>query len=267
MRISLSILLLLLAGGVLGCQDATSPAPAPEPATLANTAQASSVPLRLWIVAPSLDTPLLLRQWQADSEQPLAPRAMTEEQLLAESRCNCDVLIYPARLIGELKQRGWLANLPAAVSAPKELEESEESTAAPPAAWQQQATYAGKAFGVSLGCAVPTFVASAALGDALAADGTVAWDDVLRSLPTQESPSAVAELPDASIDRDALVDRFLAIVATVSRRDPAYGLLWDLQTLESRLGKAEFVRSAEILAALAARPAGRAALLGDHSAA
>lgn len=225
---------------------------------------ASNIPLRVWIAAPVAEAELLQRQWLAKSEQPLELRSLTVSELLEEPNCQCDVLVYPASLIGELVQRGWIVKQPSVASQSDERETDEQENIKAHATWLAQATYADETMGLSLGCAVPVFVASSELADE---NGSLSWDDVLSRLQVavDDSPSFSFDDIDAEVNAEALVDRFLAIVASLSERDPGYGMLFDLQSMQARLTDSEYLRAAGILAGLAAQPDGLASVIGSHS--
>ncbi len=226
---------------------------------------ASNVPLRVWVAAPFSDPQFLMRQWLANSEQPLEFRSLTVDELLRESRCNCDILVYPAHLIGELAERSWIVKLPATTTAQltNSEEVSEATSHALPAVGQLQATYASRPMGISLGNAVPVFIVSDSFPTNLLEAST--WSDALEAIDVAATERPALAIDEQSIDRDAVVDRFLAIAATISERDPSYGLLFDLQTMRSRLREPEYLRAAKIFAGLASQAGGQTAALGSHS--
>ena len=248
----------------LGCQPTSAP-PATVDAKITNSA-AAHIPLRVWIAAPVADAELLQRQWLAKSEQSLDLRSLTVPELLAEATCECDVLVYPASLIGELVQRDWIVKQPSGVQKSSEQETEEEVELNSRATWTAQSTYAGEAMGLSLGCAVPVFVASPSLADE---NSSWNWKDLLSLLQVtvNDSPSFSFDDIDvnADVDMEALVDRFLAVVASLSDRDPGYGMLFDLQSMQARLTDPEYLQAAGILAGLAAQPDGLPSVIGSHS--
>jgi hypothetical protein len=235
---------------------------------------------------------MLQRQWMADSEQPLEVRSLTPQELLAESHCACDVLLYPSRLSGELLQRGWIVKLPKAAYRDNNSLETENGSLQAatnetgtatdfaatqndsvelPAAWRAQSEYAGETIAVPLGCSIPVAVVSQKANELFASQTAVPkWTTVLDTLAPESRLDASQVAPkwtvtDSSVDREALVDRFLAVVATVSERDPSYGLLFDIQTMHSRLNEPEFAYAASLLARLGSQPDGQAAVLGSHT--
>lgn len=259
---------------LLGCTPSPSSS---EPADVLQAAPtASTVPLRVWVIGSISEPQILMRQWLANSEQPLELRSLTAAELLGESQCGCDVVVYPARLVGELNQREWIVKLPAAAMPSSTAAQSDDSTGnttaveAQPAAWRMQAEYAAQTMAVSLGCSVPVFVASASLGNESDSEDArpnteMDWPSLLAELNISRQASPQLQFDIAEVDAEALVDRYLAIVASVAQRDPGYGLLFDLQTMQPRLHQPEFLEAAELLAALASQVGGQAAAVGSHS--
>lgn len=208
------------------------------------------------------DEQIWMRHWLAGSEQQIEFRSLKAEELLLLPQSDCDVILYPARMIGDLTERGWIVKLPDSVDLADGLETSDSQTAPAPLAWRQQTTYAGQTMGIALGCSLSVFIAS---NEFPAADNMRDWSILLKALQLAENDSPKFSIAQQQVDREALVDRFLAIAATLSNRDPSYGLLFDLQSMRSRLPDENFVRCARILAALASQPDGLAAVVGDHS--
>ena len=253
---------------VAGCRPAAEPeSTGGEPVT--TPPAASLIPLRVWVAAPIGDSQTWLRQWLATSEQPLDLREVDVEELLQMSQTESDVLVYPARLVGDLLDRGWIVKLPEGSRATGDgpeaapaAAESEQMATAVPAAWRQQATYAGEVVGVPLGCSLPVFVAS---DSGPSSEQPLPWKTLFESLQLQEQPTPQLDIDPDQVDRHALVDRWLAIAATLTDRDPGYGLLFDLQTMKSRLKEPHFAQAAAILAGLAGQPGGLSAVTGSHS--
>jgi ABC-type glycerol-3-phosphate transport system substrate-binding protein len=109
---------------------------------------------------------------------------------------------------------------------------------------------------------LPLFVASNTFPPA---DQPTTWADVLDILNLSEVDTPQFDVASQAVDRDAIVDRYLAIVATLTARDPNYGLLFDLQTMHPRLQEESFVNAARLLATLAMQPDGIASVVGNHS--
>ncbi len=263
-RYAMTFALFIACITLLGCQPKAAP-PASSDSSVAPPV-VSNIPLRVWIAAPVAEAELLQRQWLAKSEQPLDLRSLSVSELLDEPDCQCDVLLYPASLIGELVQRGWIVKQPQSSAQAGEPSTDEQGDLNVPATWLAQATYADETMGLSLGCAVPVFVASSGLADE---NGGLTWDEVLSRLKVaaNDSPSFSFDDVDLAVDIDAeaVVDRFLTIVASLSDRDPGYGMLFDLQSMQARLADPEYIQAAGILAGLAAQPDGLLSVVGSHS--
>ncbi|MCC7336435.1 MAG: hypothetical protein IT422_15205 [Pirellulaceae bacterium] len=255
-----SILCGLIGMTLAGCQPTDVKAPTDEVSD--TPVVASKIPLRVWIVAPLTEPDLLQRQWLASSEQPLELRSLTALELLQESQCQCDVLIYPANLMGELIERSWIVKLPSGVLQENDSGSGDTEHSTTPATWLAQAAYGGEVKGLSLGCSVPVFVASNALAESHSAGS---WESLLAQLQIEANESPQFSFEAADVSPDALVDRFFAIVASLSDRDPGYGMLFDLQSMQARLTDPEYRRAAGIMAALASQPKGLASILGSHS--
>lgn len=202
----------------------------------------SVVPLRLWIVGQVSDPSLVERAWLTGSDQKLEIRILTVEEYLSEKVCNCDVTIFPSRLLGEMIDRKWLTKLPGSLTAP------DQNVPQIPAAWARQASYGGDVWAVSLGASIPVTIVNESAAES-ASKGTD-WDSLLKSLAIESTKSSTQKIDLATVNRAALVDRFLAIVGSLTQRSPDYGLLFDLQKMKPRLTDPEFVRAAELLLTL-----------------
>ncbi len=254
----LIVLILWISGCQRGDDHSETSGAEPSPVTV------SSVPLRLWVVGLVDQPSLIQRQWRSGSEQAIDIRSLTVEEFLEQPRCQCDVAIFPSRLMGELISRDWIVKLPGAAQVKKTASEL-DSRVTPSGAWQSQAQYGGQVFAIPLGCSIPVFIASDPLVGALAEQPS--WNEVLAALAIDESapdPESIT-LDSSQIDPAALVDRFLAIAATFSQDNSKYGLLFEMQSMQSLLSEDPFVRAAEILASMGRQTGGELAVLGTHS--
>ena len=231
-----SIVLLCSFLAFMGCnKDSNSPAEA-----VKNSAPTTStVPLRLWIVGQVSDSSLVERAWLTGSDQKLEIRTLTVEDFLLEKSCNCDVTVFPSRLLGELIDRKWLTKLPTSLNTP------DENAPPVPAAWTRQATYGGDAWAIPLGASVPVTIVSSSAAES--ASKAMDWESLLKSLDFEKSKAPTQKIDASVVNRAALVDRFLAIAGGLAERSPDYGLLFDLQKMKPRLTEPEFARAAEIL--------------------
>ncbi len=229
------------------------------------------VPLRVWILSPRVDRQAVERQWKANSDQPIELVQWTPEQVLERTDAPADVLVYPARMLGELVDRGWIVKLPntiaegriAAGNASGQTGDAPQPTVTMSAAERAQATYDGHVYGVSLGCSIPVVIASGALGDQIPAT-VPGWNALLDALPVADSSGRIS-IDRQRVDPQALVDRYLALVGGFTTRSSKYGILFEMQTMTSRLREPEFVQAAEALMRLARQPGGLQAVVGTHT--
>ncbi len=80
--------------------------------TTTSNAETQAVPLRVWFVGEEASAQIIQRQWQSSFERKLELRMLSEEQLSEEKQGDCDVVIYPAHMLGELIARKWIVELP-----------------------------------------------------------------------------------------------------------------------------------------------------------
>ncbi len=236
---SLSIVLIWIFTTLLGCESNSKKIAESAQAT---TPATSNVPLRLWIVGQVSDPSLVERAWLTGSDQKLEIRILTVEEYLSEKTCNCDVAMYPSRLLGEMIDRKWLTKLPSS------LVGADAETQPVLSAWARQVSYGGDVWAVPLGATIPVAIVSQSAAEAITEGAD--WDGLLKIIdanPILAKKSDRAKIDRTKVDRAALVDRFLAIVGSLSQRSPDYGLLFDLQKMKPRLTEPEFVRAAEIL--------------------
>lgn len=152
----------------------------------------------MWLVAEEAEQPLIERQWLAHSERPLALEMLSASALAQSEKCPCDVVVFPAHMLGELIARNWLVELPASLQpigggTPRSADAiatgrpgagggqasssgsslaggaSDEAATVPPpaAAWIDQSRYGRRLWGVSLGVTTPVLMANFALPGAL----------------------------------------------------------------------------------------------------
>ena len=223
----------------------------------------SDVPLRVWVVSTVSDPETIRRQWLGDSDQPIEIQTLSTDEFLAKESCECELVLFPSRLLGELVHRKWITRLPTTSA---DDDSQEEDLAVPTPAARAQTQTDGVTYGVALGCSIPKVIASTKLVEALNLDQekrSTDWEEILGQL----APSSFVDIDDSDVDAAALVDRFFAIVATQTQNESKYGLLFDMQTMQSRLREPEFVRAAKILKQLSTQEGGAAATLGSHDAA
>lgn len=251
--------------GLVGCEGDSAGAPKQD-TTVARGATVSNVPLRVWVIASIADQEVVTRKWLGDTPQPIEIKQMTQEEFLSGEGCGCDVVIYPSRLMGELVARKWVSKLPRSITdhAPSQNDgmASPDPIKGLSPAWAAQATFDQDMYALPLGCDVPGLLATQLLEKVVSDDSnTLTWDTLLAQLPSVQTT-----INPASVDRSALVDRFLAIASTMSDRDAKYGMLLQLPKLQPLLSrKPEFKRAAEVLLRLSAQTPDAALAVGGHS--
>ena len=211
----------------------------------------SDVPLRIQIVAGVTEPDRITRHWLAFSSQPVDIQSVSVPEFLSADDCDSDVVLYPARLLGELVKRSWITPY-------IENQTSEEGDGRfVSAATLGQASFGKTKYGVPLGCSVAAVVGSSNLVDQF--QDEVAWSDLIEAADAGDSAADIEEVHEV-----ALVDRFLAIVGTLSDRNAKYGLLFELQDMNSRLREDEFIEACSILKSIAGQPAGAILVAGSH---
>ncbi|MEM8734279.1 MAG: hypothetical protein AAGG44_08655, partial [Planctomycetota bacterium] len=181
-----------------------------------------------------------------------------------DSLPDCDVLIYPSRRLGDMVRSELIYELSDAVMN-VDAEDSEGTYLPLVGSSKAQATNSGKLFAVPLGQSLTQIVGNDALQKVLteeiSEERTVTWDSVIAALGDAEASTPAGEM---EFDSEALVDRFLAIAASQVSKNPSYGLLFELQTMQSLLHGEEFVRAASILKQLAQAANAKQAVFGSH---
>lgn len=249
-----SLLLAVLALLQTGCQ----PAENEEALDVVQPPRVSDVPLRILILGEVPEPGLIKRQWLADSDQPIEIEAAPGELELARIE-QCDVVVFPAMLIGDLVAAEAIYELPALDSLGMD---GESTSMAPSGGRLAQVKYGDSVFATPLGCSLTLVLGNASLKAALGdEDAAHTWDEVLANIEAGDE----ADFSEVDLDGVALVDRFLAIVAALTERTATYGVLFEMQTMQPRLTQFEFVRAAEILKSLAKQPGGAKAVGGSHS--
>lgn len=263
-----SMLLLAIGlGSFIGCRPAP---PADAETTFDAAPAASNVPLRIRVVGGVESPEVIERRWLSSSEQPIDIQSQSVEAFLANDSSQADVILFPARLIGELVQRDWITKLPVFESA-SAVEAEEGSVRNFPPAWQAQCTYGGATYALPLGCSITRFVASDSLAKQLqgASDERelkVSFQVLVDTLAASEPAQATEPLQLADIDPQALVDRFLTLAFAATQRNPIYGVVLDLETMQPRLMEPEFVQAAQVLLKMSAQAGGgRQATVSTHA--
>ena len=279
-----------------GCQPTTSRPRDKGGATASDSAaggtenvQRPAVPLRVWCVADQSASDRLQRQWQASSDRTLELRWFTPAQLLQSQSCDCDVVIYPAQLLGELVDRDWLAELPSSGKAAPALgmSSSSSSAAVDPTsdafdatagssesiAGVEQSRYGKRSWAMSLGVTTPVLLSNFALPASfseeggLTADAVAYWSAVEAALRDKVGDRPAAGLASDQIDATALCDRFLLVAMSLAERESRFGVTLDPESLKSRLTSEAALQAAEIIWRLTQLNPQPLSVAGSHEAA
>ena len=292
--------LALLALSTAGCREPQAKQPPGGRAqSSAAPLKSAAVPLRVWFVGDESAQPILERHWQASSERPLALSLMSAEELARANKCESDIVVFPAHMLGELIVRDWVVELPnalqskGALGAGSPYRQSTSAAGEPdsklpaadvqPAGWTDQARFGRRFWGVSVSLTAPVVLSNFALPE-LFGDGQDTVDESQSSLESKaywRSLIAALTAQSASInqpgeprtsepfeaDAMALCDRYLVILTSLVEREARVGMLFDPETLRPRLTEAEFVEAAKILQEMHRANGSSRALLGSCDAA
>ncbi|MFN3194183.1 MAG: hypothetical protein ACE361_26980 [Aureliella sp.] len=263
-RFRLRTLLAVALGAIIvaGCSPDASES---EQATT-ESIRVSDVPLRIQVLGEVLESNLIKRQWLANSDQPIEIITRVPEDSL-EDLPACDVLIYPARRLGDMVRLEQVYELPATVI-DADAEDSEGTFLPLSGAQTSQASFGGELYAVPLGQSMTHVIGNDALAKKLGeklVGGAVSWDAILQGLGGESTLEQSAKAFNSdSADAEALVDRFLAIAASTVTKNPSYGLLFDLQTMQSLLHDDAFVEAASMLRQLATPEGAQQSVFGSH---
>ncbi len=251
----------------MGCKPAP---PAETQQTADAPSAASEVPLRIRVVGAVESPEVIARRWLSGSEQPIDIQSQSVEAFLANDSSQADVILFPARLIGELVRRDWITKLSVFENS-SVMEGEEVSVRSFPPAWLAQCTYGGATYAIPLGCSITRCVASESLADQLRGasderDPAVPLQRLIDALAATDPAPTTDVLQLKDVDPQALVDRFLTLAFASTQRNPQYGIVLDLETMQPRLTASEFVRGAELLLQLSTQAdGGRQATVGTHA--
>ena len=239
-----------------------------------------SVPLRVWFVADPADKPVIERQWQATYERAIEVTITSPEDLLKQAKPACDTLVYPAWMLGDLIARDWLSELPAKLQAPSRAADSADGEPMPlPPGWIEQSRFNRKLWGLSLSVLPPVVMANFDLpkarevppNETAAVEEAIAyWQSVIEALKAaraakDQTSSTSSDANAVQVDAQAVCDRYLTVLFSVSDDENNIGNLFQPDTLKPRVTEANFVRAAKILQDLHAAGASAESLLGSHN--
>lgn len=151
----------------------------------------------------------------------------------------------------------------------------EGAPASQPAAWIDQTRYGRSLWGLSLGATAPVIMTNleSALPEAATKtpptveDAEAFWRKVVETLSEASPEKENHHAAFVEADHDAVCDRFLALLASLSPRESRFGTLLDPETLEARLAEPEFVSAAEVMLELHQLNAAPEAMAGSYQAA
>lgn len=270
-----SCLLIALAG----CPY-TSPAK-PKSSESTKVGRGDLPPLKIGIVDCDELSETIQSRWQEFSEQPIELIPIPRDGSLTKEVPSLDVVLYPASFLGSLSENDWIAPVPATLidrlgggkktskTQQDPTDSTEQGIEGWSSRWRSVARYNGKWMALPLGA--PCWVAATrgldieplkqlqqAIGSnqnspKIAADTfesflSKAEANLADSQPARREQLAKILQDKQSINRRALVDRFLWIMSTSESR---YRGLIDPYKVTARLGLPEFARSARVLQRLA----------------
>ncbi|MFO1065811.1 MAG: hypothetical protein U0892_18265 [Pirellulales bacterium] len=243
---------------LLGCDKQSSDRPKSADSG-SPPAKGPSVPLRVAWIGTEEDAKLLRRQWAAQSELELDFKGFTESQLSAESNVPCDLIVVPARSLGECIERKWIEPLPLsvdkAVHGSTRGSDANEGTSdenhVTTTAMREQIQFGKQRWGVSLGCSLPVLLSNGSFPappvGAGAEENWAWWQAALEQAEKGHRPQGTSTSPVQSVTETQLTARFLAIAAGLTDRDARYGLLLHSESLQPKLTELHFIRAATIL--------------------
>lgn len=229
--------------------------------------RASKVPLRIWIVGRMEQSEMLSRQWLSDSEQPIEVRIVAAEDLLSQQSVPADVLIYPSRLLGDLSHRQWIVKLPESLKTGMAATGTDSAVSLNGLPGLISATsYDGVQFGLSLGYSMLSLMGSqSARFEKMTYLQLTERLSELTAGDTVLAQNGSIDFSSMAVDREALVDRFLAIAFGLSPVNSKYGVLFEVRSMKSRIAKEEFRLAAELLKKLTSQRDGLLSVVGSHS--
>lgn len=218
------------------------------------------MPLRISIISKVTDTETLTRQWNAVSEQPIVLQMTQPENLLQQSKCSADLLVYPSYMLGDLNSRGWLVRLPSQlrplIDPPTDQDDPIEYLP-PPASMLTAATYGSDLFGLPIGHSMINLISNQP-------DQTnVSWDrlnDLLAAVEVRP-----LEFDEQGVDAIALADRWLYLIFGTTQLNTKYGVLFDIRSLNPKVELSAFSMASNQLQRLACQQDAAISVVGSHN--
>ncbi|MFM8175510.1 MAG: hypothetical protein ACKN81_18360 [Pirellulaceae bacterium] len=210
---------------------------------------------------------LLSTRWQAVAQQGVVLEAVTSEQISEAAKRSSDLWIFPSGLLGEVAELGVLSGSLERALRDEGRWSSDDPSVRWPRHWQRMGTYGGKLWGEPLGASFPVLmrgkVASEDRVDA-AAQKLEAWPFGMQEAPSWDGQTnlaaSVAVEPEfwrgpfsERIDRQAALDRFLIVLASLSPSGNQSSLLFDPLEMKPKFLTQSFVKAVMLWASQARR--------------
>lgn len=267
--------LLILAALSLGCTGSDRPQSAAGDSSGAQSQTSSGTrpPLRVVLVtegeqeSTKVWEQLLSTRWQAVAQQGVVLEAVTGDQISEAAKRSSDLWIFPSGLLGEVAELGVLSGSLERALRDEGRWSSDDPSVRWPRHWQRMGTYGGKLWGEPLGASFPVLVrgqvASEERIDA-SAQRLEAWPFGLQEAPSWDGQTnlaaSVAVDPEfwrgpffERIDRQAALDRFLVVLASLSPSGNQSSLLFDPLEMKPKFLTQTFVKAVMLWASLARR--------------
>lgn len=222
------------------------------------------------VVSPAhLIGELIERQWLVELPVSLTPGTLAAGS--AASEADATVSSASSAVTGASQSDSAAQPVPRAANAAI----AEEGSGLQPPAWLDQSRYGRNLWGLSLGVTTPMILTNFKIApgenDAdqqqSADDAQAFWQVAIAALSERASGKKNDHSQFADADREAICDRYLLLLTSISRRESRFGALLDPETLKARLSEPEFIEAAKIMLELHRLNAAPEALAGSYTAA
>jgi hypothetical protein len=210
---------------------------------------------------------LLSTRWQAVAQQGVVLEAVTSDQISEAAKRSSDLWIFPSGLLGDVAELGVLSGSLERALRDEGRWSSDDPAIRWPRHWQRMGTYGGKLWGAPLGASFPVLVrGQVASEDRIdpSAQKLEAWPFGLQEAPAWDGKTnmaaSVAVEPEfwrgpfaERIDRQAALDRFLIVLASLSPSGNQSSLLFDPLEMKPKFLTQTFVKAVMLWASQARR--------------
>ena len=200
---------------------------------------------------------LLSTRWQAVAQQGVVLEAVSGDEISEAAKRSSDLWIFPSGLLGEVAELGLLSGSLERALRDEGRWSSDDPSVRWPRHWQRMGTYGGKLWGEPLGASFPVLVRGQIAGeDRIDASGQAreAWPFGLQEAPAWDGLTNLAASvavdpgfwkgPFANrIDRQAALDRFLIVLASLSPAGNQSSLLFDPLEMKPKFLTQNFVKA------------------------